>query len=80
MCIPVYVFVCVKWYVQILDVFIVLCYSRFKHLCNRKTARTKTTSVVNLISQRQLYWTSLYSSTRVVFKVVWLLQGCINWL
>ena len=55
-------------------------YSRFKHLCNRKAARTKTTGVVNLISQRQLHRTSLYRNTRVVFKVVWLLQGCLNLL
>ena len=46
-------------------------YSIFRHLCNRKAARTKTTDIVNLISQRQLHRNSLYSSTRVVFKVVW---------
>ena len=55
-------------------------YSRFKHLCNRKAARTKTTGAVNLISHGQLCINSLYSSTRVVFKVVWLLQGCLNLL
>ena len=55
-------------------------YSRFKHLCNRKAAWTKTTGVLNLISHRQLFRISLYSSTRVVFKIVWQLQGCLNLL
>ena len=46
-------------------------YSRFKYICNRKAARTKTTGVVNLICQRQsLYWTSLYSSIMVVCLAV----------
>ena len=55
-------------------------YSRFRHLCNRKAAGTKTTGVVNSISHRQLYRISLHSSTRVVLKVIWLLQGCLNLL
>ena len=79
--------VALSWYYKPIKITIVqLCqhyvwhysmqqgYSRFRHLCNRKAARTKTTGVVNL------YWTSLYSSTRVVFKVVCLLQGCLNLL
>ena len=41
----------------------VIPYSRFRHLCNRKAARTKTTSVVNSISHRQLYRNSFYNST-----------------
>ena len=36
--------------------------------------------IVNLISHRQQYRLSLYISTRVVFKIVWLLQGCLNLL
>ena len=40
----------------------------------------KAHDAINLISPRQLYWNSLYSSTSVVFKVVWLLQGYLNLL
>ena len=40
----------------------------------------KPHGAVNLISHRQLYRNCLYSSTRVVFKVVWLLQGYSNLL
>ena len=35
----------------------------------------KPHGVVNSISHKQQYWISLYSSTRVVLKVAWLLQG-----
>ena len=48
----------------------VASYSRFKNLYNRKAARTKSIGVVNSIRHRQQYWNSLYSNTRVVFKVV----------
>ena len=55
-------------------------YSNFRHLCNRKTARTKTIVVANLISHKQLCRNSLHSSNKVVFKATCLLQRCLNLL
>ena len=55
--------ICIITYKKI----VMLLYSRFKNLCNRKAARTKTTDVVNSIRHTQLHRNSLYSSTRVVF-------------
>ena len=52
-------------------------YSRFRHHCNRIAARTTTTDVVNLISHGEQ---CRLSSTKVDFKVIWLLQGCLKLL
>ena len=49
-------------------------------LCNRKTARTKTTVVVYLISHKQLCRNSLHSMNKVFFKAACLLQRCLNLL
>ena len=40
------------------------------HLHNRKTARTTTIVVVNLLSHKQLCGNSLHSRNMIVFKVV----------
>ena len=40
----------------------------------------KPHDVINLISHRQLYWSSLYSNIRIAFKAVWLLQRFLNLL
>ena len=44
------------------------------HLCNRKSARTKTIFVVHLISHKQQFT----QQDKVVFKVASLLQRCLN--
>ena len=47
------------------------------HLCNRKTARTKTIVVV---SHKQLCMNSLHGRNKVGFKAACLLQRCLNLL
>ena len=56
-----------------------MCTADSSTLQLKAATRTKTMGVVNSISHRQLYRNSL-CSTRMVFKVVWLLQGCLNLL
>ena len=56
--------------------YTVCMYSRFMHLCNRKSARTKTIVVVHLISHKQQFT----QQDKVVFKAASLLQRCLNLL
>ena len=57
-------------------------YHWLKHCCKRKVDRTKITCGVNWLRHKAniMYNTSYNSTTRVIFEVVWLLQGCLNLL